>query len=151
MSKSLVVKTWVGGFAALVLGLMVVGFGVVMMLVFGGTWHATGDTSYQFVAAQDGAFWTGVAAVVAGSVIAAAGSLVQLIAWVGALINSYALADRTWFVVLLVGGLVGFFFALAGFAVMVAYLVAAPDGMPAGSRALTRTGPAALTPSGEWR
>lgn len=151
MSKSLVVKTWVGGFAALVLGLMVVGFGLVMVLAFGGTWHATGGNSYQFVGAQDGAFWTGVAAIVAGGVIAAAGSLVQLIAWVGALINSYALAERTWFVVLLVGGLVGFFFALAGFAVMVAYLVAAPDGMPAGSRALTRTGPATLTPSGEWR
>jgi hypothetical protein len=54
---------------------------------------------------------------------------VQLAAWIGALVNTYQVPDKTWFAVLLVGGLLGFAFGLVGFAAMVAYLVAGPDGM----------------------
>ena len=42
--------------------------------------------------------------------------------------KSYSLPEKTWFVVLLVGGVLSFVFAPIGFAVMVAYVVAAPDG-----------------------
>lgn len=54
--------------------------------------------------------------------------VVELVAWVGAVLNTYRLADRTWFVVLLAGGLLGIGSGLIGFAVMVAYLIAGPDG-----------------------
>jgi hypothetical protein len=50
----------------------------------------------------------------------------------GALVNTYRLQDKTWFAVLLAGGLLGLAFGLLGFAAMVAYLVAGPDGMSAG-------------------
>jgi hypothetical protein len=53
---------------------------------------------------------------------------VQLAAWIGALINTNLLQDKTWFIVLLVGGILGLNFGLLGFAAMVAYLVAGPDG-----------------------
>ncbi len=54
--------------------------------------------------------------VIAGAVIG------QLVAWVGAVLNTAALPDKTWMVVLLVTGLLSF-----GFLGMLAYVVAGPD------------------------
>ncbi len=66
------------------------------------------------------------------------GDLVQLVAWIGALANTYLVADKTWFAIVLAGGLFGFFFGLIGFAAMIAYVIAGPDGYalagPAGIR-----------------
>jgi len=39
--------------------------------------------------------------------------------------------DKTWFIILLAGGLIGFGFALVGVAAMIAYLIAGPDGTSA--------------------
>lgn len=39
--------------------------------------------------------------------------------------------DKTWFIILLAGGLIGFGFSLVGLAVMIAYVIAGPDGMSA--------------------
>jgi len=47
------------------------------------------------------------------------------VAWIGAVLNTANLADKTWFIVVLVGGLLG-----VGFLVTVAYVVAGPDGQP---------------------
>ncbi|HET7465292.1 MAG TPA: hypothetical protein VFL29_01385 [Candidatus Dormibacteraeota bacterium] len=129
MSKSLVTKTWLGGLVAIVLGVLIAGFAVTTMLTTGGTWHpaATGN-GYDFVPARDGIFWTSVVGIVMGGLLALVGSVVQLVAWIGAVINTYALADKSWFIVLLIGGLFGLVFGLAGLAVMVAYMVAGPDG-----------------------
>ena len=49
--------------------------------------------------------------------------VLQLVAWIGAAINTAALADKTWFVVVLVLGLLGL-----GFPVLIAYAIAGPDG-----------------------
>ena len=46
----------------------------------------------------------------------------QLVAWVGAVLNTAQLEDKTWFLVLLVSGLLS-----VGFVAMIAYLVAGPD------------------------
>lgn len=53
----------------------------------------------------------------------------QLAAWIGTLVNTYRLEDKTWFAVVLAGGMLGLAFGLLGFATMVAYLIAGPDGM----------------------
>jgi H+/Cl- antiporter ClcA len=102
------------------------------MLAFGGTFTAaTSDSSgYDFVPRTDGFFWTMVGLCVLGCVAAVAGLLVQLVEWVGALVNTNKLVDKGWFVLLLVTGLLGLTCALAplGFAGMVAYLIAGPDG-----------------------
>ena len=67
--------------------------------------------------------------VVAGLAIAG-GAIGGLIAWIGALLNTARIADKVWFVLLLVLGLFSF-----GFFAMVAYVIAGPDGMlePAGT------------------
>jgi len=44
------------------------------------------------------------------------------VAWIGALINTVAIDDKTWFVLLLVLGLLSF-----GLIAMIAYVIAGPD------------------------
>jgi hypothetical protein len=62
--------------------------------------------------------WLAIAAVaLAGGVIAA------VVSWIGALISTARLDDKTWFVGLLVLGLISL-----GWVAMVAYAVAGPDG-----------------------
>ena len=51
------------------------------------------------------------------------GALAGLVAWIGAVLNTAQLEDKTWFIVLLVLGLLSF-----GFVAMIAYVIAGPDG-----------------------
>jgi hypothetical protein len=124
MSKSTITKTWLGGMVAIALGLVAAGVAVALMLAYGGTFTpAPSGSGYDFVPRTDAFFWTTVAVIVVGGVVAAAGVFVQFVAWIGALINSYQLADKTWFIVTLLLGLLGF-----GLIAMIVYLIAAPDG-----------------------
>jgi hypothetical protein len=107
--------------------------GVFLMLGYGGTFTqvaGTDPTQYDFTPTLNGFFWTAVSVIVAGSIVAAIGGLVQLVAWVGALVNSYWLPEKTWFAVVLIGGILGLAFGLVGFAAMIVYVIAAPDGAP---------------------
>lgn len=140
MSKSLITRVWLGGLAAFVTGLFIAGFSLAMMAAFGGgTWERMPmmHYGYQYVPGNDAGLWAGMSGLMLGGTIVAIGVLVQIGAWVGALINTNALADRTWFTVLLIGGILGFFIGLAGFAVMVAYVVAGPDGVAQNARPRT--------------
>ena len=132
MTKSAITKTWVGGLVVFAAGIVVAIAGVFLMLAYGGTFtQITGNpNNYTFTPDYTGFFWTTIGMIVAGGLIALIGSLVQLAAWIGGLVNSYALPEKTWFLVLLLGGLVSVLLALApvGFAVMLAYVIAAPDG-----------------------
>jgi hypothetical protein len=132
MNKSMITKTWIGGLAVLAAGLVVAGVGVFLMLVYGGNFtQVTGNpNSYQFVPTIDGFFWTTVGVIVLGGVFALVGGIVQFVAWIGALVNSYALPEKTWFTILIVSGVLSFFLAIVGFAGMLAYVIAAPDGEP---------------------
>ena len=130
MRKAVVTRMWLAGLIALALGLLMIAISVAMMLAFGGTFQApAAGGSYDFVPTMGGPFWTSIGGIVVGAVIAAVGSLIQLVAWIGALMNTFALTDKTWFVVMLVGGLLGFAVGVAGFAAMVAYVIAGPDGL----------------------
>lgn len=150
MKKSTVTRTWLAGLVLLAVGLLVAGISIALMLAYGGTFSkaATGN-GYDFVPSYDGFFWTTVGVMVAGFAAAAVAGLVQLAAWIGALINTYQRPDKTWFVVLLAGGVLGFAFGLIGFAAMVAYLIAGPDGMAAGQprNLAPATRPAGLAPT----
>lgn len=129
MTKSTITKTWIAGLIVIVAGLLVGGISLGLMLAYGGTFQpAQSGTGQDFVPSMDGTFWTTVSFMILGFTAAAAGGLVQVVAWIGALVNTYPLQDKTWFVVLLVGGLLSFAFGMVGFAVMVAYLIAGPDG-----------------------
>jgi len=130
MKKSTITKTLIGGLVVQVIGLIIVALGVVLMLAYGGTFQqaATGN-GYDFVPSYGGFFWTTIVLIVAGAFATAIGGIVGLVAWVGALVNTYQLPDKTWFAVVLAGGVLGFAFALLGFVAMIAYVVAGPDGM----------------------
>ena len=129
MRKYTVTRVWLAGLLVMLAGFVVAGVSLGLMLANGGTWTpAATPNNYDFTPTLNGYFWTTVAFLVAGGVIALAGGVAQLVAWIGALVNTYPLADRTWFIVLLAGGLIGLAIGLAQPAVMIAYIVAGPDG-----------------------
>ncbi len=142
MKKSTITKTWIGGLVVLGAGLVLAGVATGLMLAYGGTFtHSLTTNGYDFVPTMDGFFWSMVGLIVIGGVLAMVGGLVQLVAWIGALVNTYQVPDKTWFAVVLGGGVLGLFFGLIGFAAMIAYVVAGPDGM-----ALPRPNPAGTVP-----
>jgi len=100
--------------------------GTILLLACGGTWG--GWNGGDFVPTMDAFFWWMVGLITTGALVAVSGAIVQIVAWIGALINTYAVADKTWFVVLLIGGLLGVAVAIAPFVVMVVYLLSGPDG-----------------------
>jgi hypothetical protein len=66
--------------------------------------------------------------------VAGAGIILQLVSWFGSLFNAHLLADKHWFNLLLWVGIIGIatspfvIGALAWWALMLAYLIGAPDG-----------------------
>lgn len=60
---------------------------------------------------------------IVGCVAMVGGIIGQFVAWIGAVLNTSHLEDKTWFIVLLVLGLLSF-----GFIAMIAYVIAGPDG-----------------------
>jgi hypothetical protein len=150
MKKTTVTRTWIGGLIVLALGLLVAAVSIGLMLGYGGTFaKAPTGNGYDFVPSFDGFFWTTVGLMVGGFIAAVIGGLVQLAAWIGALANTYRIEDKTWFAVLLAGGVLGLAFGLVGFVAMVAYLIAGPDGMAVGQpRALAPASrPSTLAPT----
>lgn len=132
MTKHTITRTWIAGVVVLAAGLVVGGVSLGLMLAYGGHFTAApSGNGYDFVPVLNGFFAAMVTLMVMGFAIAAVGAVVQLAAWVGALVNTYHLPDKTWFIVLLVGGLLGLSFGLTGFAAMAAYLIAGSDGIVA--------------------
>jgi hypothetical protein len=66
--------------------------------------------------------WTMIGLMALAGVAMICGAIGGLVAWIGALLNTARLDDKTWFVLLLVLGLMSF-----GFVAMVAYVIAGPD------------------------
>ncbi len=129
MTKSTITRTWIAGLVVLAAGLVLAGVAIFLMLAYGGTFTQTSTNSYDFVPNLDSYFWMTVGLIIAGGILAGVGGIVQLAAWIGALVNTYRLQDKTWFTILVLGGVFGLVFGLVGFAVMVAYVIAGPEGM----------------------
>jgi hypothetical protein len=68
--------------------------------------------------------WSMVAVAAFGGLVFVAGVVAQLVAWIGAVLNTVQLEDKAWFAVLLITGLLGI-----GLVAMIAYAIAGPDGM----------------------
>ena len=120
MSKENVTRFFVGALVA-------VGAGVV--LGFAALWAAlasdaidVGGSDVIDVNGGSGA-WTALGLVVVGSLTILGGTIAAVMSWIGALLNTWQLEDKTWFASLLALGLLGF-----GVVAMIAYLVAGPDG-----------------------
>ena len=66
--------------------------------------------------------WVMIALAGVAVLVLIAAAITQFVAWVGAVLHTAELEDKTWFIVLLVTGLLSF-----GFIAMIVYLIAGPD------------------------
>lgn len=119
MTKSTVTKFFVGGIVAVVAGLILAVIAVWAAFAAGEFVMDGPDVSdFQFTPFG----WSMVGLMIIGGFSMIGGAIAGLVAWIGALINTVQLEDKTWFVLLLVLGLLSF-----GFIAMVAYVIAGPD------------------------
>jgi hypothetical protein len=124
MTKETITRTWLAGIIAIAVGLVVAGVAAALMLAYGGTFvRAPSGNGYDFTPTPGGTFWATMAFIGLGGLLAFCGMVVQFVAWIGALVNSYQLQDKMWFLLTLLLGLIGL-----GLVVMIVYIIAAPDG-----------------------
>jgi hypothetical protein len=128
MTKSLIVELFWGSLIGLVAGLvlMAVSCGLAIsndIFVMDGP-DVTGIKSGALP-------WTLLGLMGLALLILLFSAVAHFVAWIGAVLNTANLPDKTWFVVLLVVGLLGFVFIAT-----VAYVIAGPDGLKAKEEAL---------------
>jgi hypothetical protein len=129
MTKSTVTKIFVGSLIAITGGVVLLAAGV-WLAYANGTFMMRGPDVFGI---HPSTFtWSMAALAIVGMLAVIGGALAQFIAWIGAVLNTSRLEDKTWFIVLLVLGLLSF-----GFIAMLVYLVAGPDGTRASVRPTT--------------
>jgi hypothetical protein len=120
MTKSTVTKIFIGSLFAIAGGVVLLAAGVLLAYTSGAFIMRGPDV----VGIHPSAFtWSMAGLAIVGILAVVGGGLGQFIAWIGALINTSRRDDKSWFIVLLVLGLLSF-----GFVPMVVYLIAGPDG-----------------------
>ena len=120
MTKSTVTKIFIGSLFAIAGGVVLLG-AALFLAYANGTFIMRGP---DVVGIHASAFtWSMAAVAIVGILAVIGGALAQFVAWIGAVLNTSRLEDKTWFIVLLVLGLLSF-----GFIAMIVYLVAGPDG-----------------------
>jgi hypothetical protein len=123
MTKSTVVKLFWGSLIGLVAGFILMG--ITFALAINNQIFIMSGPDVTGI--RSGALsWTllGFCAVAMSLLLFAA--VTHFVAWIGAVLNTAQLPDKTWFVVLLVVGLLGLVFIAT-----VAYVIAGPDGVKA--------------------
>ena len=120
MSKRTIDRLFAASLAAVLFGVVLVLVTVAAFLCTA-TWTTSGTQVTRFEVNQ-GVTWT-IWFAVLGGILAAVGGLGQLVAWIGALVNTARLEDKLWFIVLLVTGIFSF-----GFIAMLVYVLIGPDG-----------------------
>ena len=120
MSKSTVTRLFVGSLLALVVGIVVAAVGAGLAFASGAFVVAGPDVTGFELARLTGA---AILSITIGTLGIVGGAIGQFVAWIGAVINTSRLDDKTWFIVLLVLGLLSF-----GFIAMLVYVLAGPDG-----------------------
>lgn len=84
MTKSTITKTWLAGLIVVIAGLIVGGVSLGLMLAYGGTFQpAPSGNGSDYVPSLNATFWTTLTFMILGFTVAAAGGVVQLVAWVG--------------------------------------------------------------------
>jgi len=120
MSKSTVNRLFLGSVIAIAGGVVLLGVGLFIAYV-NGTFIMRGP---DVVGIHPSALtWSMAGLAIVGILAMVGGAFAQFVAWIGAVLNTSRLDDKTWFIVLLVLGLLSF-----GFVAMLLYLVAGPDG-----------------------
>src|SRR5512132_2226505 len=121
MTKSTVVKLFWGSLIGLVAGLVLIGITFALAIsndifIMSGS-DVTGIKSGVLS-------WTLLGLMALAALLLLFAAAVHFVAWIGAVLNTAQLPDKTWFVVLLVVGLLGLVFIAT-----VAYVIAGPDAL----------------------
>jgi hypothetical protein len=155
MTKRTITTWWLIGAIVMIVGGILALFSSLALVTHIGDLTANFQ-SKSFV--PDSYFWTLISLIVLGGIAVMGGIAVQFVAWIGAVINTNRLADKTWFNILLWGGIVGVVLgplfglgAMFWWGLMIAYLVGGPDGMaeaPPLLRATPTAPPKTLAPTG---
>jgi hypothetical protein len=120
MTKSTVTKIFVGSLIAIASGLVL--FVVAGLVAYGNnSFVMNGPDVVGIKPTLFGSTMVALAAL--GIIVMSGAAIAQLVAWVGAVLNTALLENKTWFIVLLLTGLLSF-----GFIAMIIYLIVGPDG-----------------------
>lgn len=121
MSKPAITRLFIGSIVAVVAAI-VLGIFACIWAYANGVFQIEGN---DVIGINGGtAAWTTLAVIVVAGLAVVGGAIGGLVAWIGALLNTARVEDKTWFILLLVLGLFSF-----GFIAMVLYVIAGPDGM----------------------
>lgn len=131
MSKATVTRLFVGAGLAMIAG---------AVLAVASVWIAIANDVFvmngsDIVGLRRSALgWASLGVGLVGILAIAGGLIAGLVAWIGALLNTWQLESKAWFIGLLLLGVFNL-----GFFAMVAYLLAGPDGKSAAALRATQT------------
>ena len=125
MSKATVTGLFIGSFIAFGAG-AIVAIMAVALAIANDVFVMDGN---DIASVQGGALaWALIGVALVGGLAAAGGVIAGFVAWIGAVLNTWQLDSKAWFVALVLLGIFNF-----GVIAMIAYLIAGPDGKPAAS------------------
>jgi hypothetical protein len=123
MTKSMIVKLFWASLIGLVAGLVLMGITVALAI----SNHIFVMSGPDVAGIKSGALsWTLLGLIGLAVLLLLFAAVAHFVAWIGAVLNTAHLPDKTWCVVLLVVGLLGLVFIAT-----VAYVIAGPDGVKA--------------------
>jgi hypothetical protein len=120
MFKSTVTRLFIGSLIALAAGVTT----LILAIALANANNVFVMDGNDITAIQGGALATALLGVAfLGALTAAGGVIAGVIAWIGAVLNTWQLESKAWFVALVLTGIFNF-----GFIAMVIYVIAGPDG-----------------------
>jgi hypothetical protein len=127
MTRSLIIKLFWGSIIGFVAGLVLMGV-TAALAISNDIFVMSGPdvTGIRFGALS----WTLLGLMAVAGFVLLFAAAAHFVAWIGAVLNTANLPDKTWFVVLLVVGLLGLVFIAT-----LAYVIAGPDGLKATAQA----------------
>jgi hypothetical protein len=120
MSKSTVTKLFIGSGIAIIAG-AILAIAAVWVAIANGVFVMHGSDIVGLRGSPPA--WSLLGAGIVGSVAVASGFVGGLVSWIGALLNTWQIESKAWFVGVLLLGIFNL-----GFFAMVAYILAGPDG-----------------------
>ena len=123
MSKATVTRLFIGAGLAMIAG-AVLAFVAVGIAVANNVFVMNGSDIVGLRGSALG--WASLGLGIVGVLAIVGGLIAGLVAWIGALLNTWQLESKAWFIGLLLLGIFNL-----GFFAMVAYLIAGPDGTTA--------------------
>jgi hypothetical protein len=119
MSKSTVTRLFIGAALAMIVGLVITAVAIVTAVASG-----TVTIGGPAVVTVNGSGFAGMVVwLLIAAVAFSLGAVLGIASWIGALLNTYQLEDKTWFLAVLVLGAVSL-----GWVAVLAYVIAGPDG-----------------------